>query len=119
MAAGKGRSEGTGAAAREVVQLVVDYAKQETLGPLKGLGRFVALGTVGSVALAVGLVLLLLGLLRALQDETGSTFGGHLSWLPYLLTGVAAVVVLGLAAWRIVQGPARRTTSEAKGGSGR
>ncbi len=95
-----GRS-GTTAAGREFVDLVVAYAKQETLGPLRGLGRFVAFGVSGSVALSIGVPLLLLALLRALQTETGSTFGGNLSWLPYLITAGAALGVLGLAAWRI------------------
>jgi len=99
---------GVTAAGGDFVQLVVDYAKQETLGPLKGLGRFLAFGVAGSIALAVGLVLLLLAALRALQTETGSTFGGHLSWLPYLITAALAVAVLGLAAWRITKGPASR-----------
>ena len=93
----------------EFVQLVRDYAQQETLEPLQGLGRFVAFGVTGSVLLAVGVGLLLLGLLRVLQTETGSTFTGNLSWLPYLITAVVALIVLGLAAWRISAGPARRS----------
>jgi len=102
---GKGKDgggrRGTTAAGREFVDLVVAYAKQETLGPLRGVGRFVAFGVSGSIALSIGVPLLLLALLRALQTETGSTFGGNLSWLPYLITSGAALGVLGLAAWRI------------------
>jgi predicted cobalt transporter CbtA len=92
----------------EFVQLVREYAQQETLDPLRGLGRFVTFGVIGSVVLTVGLALLLLGLLRVLQTETGSTFTGHLTWVPYLITAVVALGVLGLAAWRISAGPARR-----------
>jgi hypothetical protein len=97
---GGGRS-GPTAAGREFVDLVIAYAKQETLGPLRGLARFLVAGAVGSIALSLGLPLLLLALLRALQTETGSTFGGHLSWLPYLITSGAALLFAGLAAWRI------------------
>ncbi|HEY5252945.1 MAG TPA: phage holin family protein [Acidimicrobiales bacterium] len=93
----------TTAEGRQFVDLVVAYAKQETLGPLRGLGRFLGFGVGGSVLLAVGLPLLLLALLRALQTETGSTFGGNLSWLPYLITAVAALAVAGLAVWRITK----------------
>ena len=100
-----GRIPGAGG---EVAQLVVDYAKQETLGPLKGLGRFLAFGVVGSIFLAIGLGVLLLAGLRALQTETGSTFSGNRTWLPYLATAAAAVSVAGLAGWRIARGPARR-----------
>lgn len=92
----------------DLAQLVVDYAKQETLGPLKGVGRFLAFGVVGSVFLAVGLAVLLLAGLRALQTETGTTFSGNRTWLPYMATAGAAVVVAGLAGWRIARGPARR-----------
>ncbi len=38
-------------------------------------------------------MLLFLGGLRLLQDETGSTFTGNLSWLPYLLTLLACGLV--------------------------
>ena len=112
---GSGRGGGLTSAGNEFVQLVVDYAKQETLGPLKGLGRFVAFGVVGSLALAVGSVLLLLAVLRALQTETGSTFTGKLSWLPYVITGALATAVLGLAALRITKGPAATTAGRDRG----
>ena len=92
----------------DFVQLVVDYAKQETLEPLKGLGRFLAFGVAGSVLLAAGGVLLLLAALRALQTETGSTFGGNLNWLPYVITAALALVVIAAAAWRITKGPAAK-----------
>ena len=115
--AGSGRSgrKGVTAGGREFADLVVAYAKQETLGPLRGLLRFVAFGAMGSIALSIGSLLLLLALLRALQTETGSTFGGNLSWLPYVITAGAALIVLGLSAWRITKTPAARTTGRADG----
>jgi hypothetical protein len=103
---------------REFAQLVVDYAKQETLGPLKGLGRYVALGAVGSVALSAGGILLVLAGLRALQTETGTTFEGNLSWLPYVITAAAAMGVIGLAVWRITKGPAARSAPNRARGRG-
>jgi hypothetical protein len=105
----------TGKPANDVVQLILDYAKQETLGPLKGVGRFVAFGLIGAIALSGGALLLLLALLRALQTETGGTFKGDLSWAPYLVTGGAATVLAGLAAWRISKGPAQRRKIQPKG----
>lgn len=99
---------GKGSPGGELVELVVDYAKQETLGPLRGLARFVAFGLAGSVFLAIGLSVMLLGGLRALQTETGTTFSGNLTWLPYLVTAAAAVLVAATAAWRVTRGPARR-----------
>ena len=97
------------------MDLVVAYTKQETLGPLRGLGRFVAFGVTGSIALAVGGFILLLALLRALQTETGSTFQGNLSWLPYLITATAALAVLGLSVWRITKTPPPRATARSAG----
>ena len=103
--------------ARDVVQLVVDYAKQETLEPLKGAGRFVAFGVIGAIALSAGTLLLLLGLLRLLQTETGTTFTGNWSWAPYLMTAVAATIVLLLSAWRIKKGPAAKRKVAQKEGA--
>jgi len=105
------RGQGLTAAGGDFAQLVVAYAKQETLDPLKDLGRFVAFGIAGSLALALGSVLLLLAVLRALQSETGSTFTGHLSWLPYVITAALATAILALSVWRITKGPARTSRS--------
>lgn len=116
--AGDNDDQGLVGAGSEFARMVVDYAKQETLGPIKALGRFVAWGVVGSVLLSVGLLLLVLALLRALQDET-ATFHGNLSWVPYLICLGAAAVVIGLSGWRIAQGPARRVGAGAERGKRR
>lgn len=90
----------------DAFRVAIDYVKQETLEPIKGLGRFLAFGVAGSVLLAVGLVLLLVALLRALQTETGTTLTGNLSWVPYGCVAVVALVVMGVLAWRVTRGPA-------------
>jgi hypothetical protein len=64
-------------------QLVVAYFKQETIEPIKGLGRFVGWGLAGSLAVGLGGVMIVLGLLRLLQ--TFDTFDGNLSFFPYLV----------------------------------
>ncbi|HTX62685.1 MAG TPA: hypothetical protein VMD28_03550, partial [Acidimicrobiales bacterium] len=92
----------------DALQLVIDYLKQETLTPLKGLGRYLLFGIIGSVLLCGGLVLLLVALLRVLQEETGNFFSGTMSWAPYVIVGGAAVILMGSTAWRIARGPARR-----------
>jgi formate-dependent nitrite reductase membrane component NrfD len=84
------------AQATEAWDLVRAYAKQETVEPIKGIGRYAGFGIAGSLLLAVGLVLLLLGGLRALQTETGTTFRGNWSWAPYLLAIAGAGIVIAL-----------------------
>ena len=48
-------------------------------------------------------MLLLLGVLRVLQTETGTVFEGSLSWLPYLITAVFGLVVLGSAGFLLLR----------------
>lgn len=81
----------------ELKDLVVTYAKQETLEPIKGLGRFIAFGVAGSVLVTLGLVLLVLAVIRALQEELPDTFDGNLSFLPYVVALVVCIVVSVLA----------------------
>jgi hypothetical protein len=77
--------------------LVRRYALEQTMDPVKGLGRWVAFGLAGSFALGVGLVLWAVAVLRVLQEETGGTFDDNWSWVPYLIVLVACVVVAVLA----------------------
>lgn len=87
----------------ELWDLVRAYAKQETIEPVKGLGRFLAFGVAGSVLLGIGAVFVLVGLLRALQTETGSVFDGNWSWVPYLITLVVSAAIVGLAASKMAK----------------
>ena len=80
----------------EVADLVKAYVRQELLGPLQGAGRWVSMGLAGSLALVVGVILLMLSLLRALQTETGTVFAGSLSWVPYLIVVAALGGVIAL-----------------------
>jgi len=91
----------------EIVQdlwaLLKAYAVQETLDPLKMLGRYLAWGVGGSALMALGLFFLGLSLLRVLQTETGTTFAGGWSWVPYLITAVVLSAVIAVAVRRIVR----------------
>jgi hypothetical protein len=86
---------------QDVWELLVAYAKQETVDPLRGLGRWIGFGAGGSVLLATGISLLLLAGLRALQTETGTTFTGSWSWAPYVIVLVGALLVGGLSYWAV------------------
>ena len=97
----------------ELWQLFVDYIKQETIVPVKDLGRFLAKGLAGSVLLSMGLVLLMLAGLRALQTETGSALDDDLSFVPYLIVLVVAAVIAGLAA-RAIGSHKRRAARRAR-----
>ena len=84
--------------ARELVDLVVGYAKQETLDPIKKLGKTIALGIVGAVAVGLGVVFLSLGALRAMQSET-ETFEDNLTFLPYVIAMGVLLIGAGVA-WK-------------------
>ena len=85
----------------EVIEFVKAYALQETVGPLKGAGRWLGYGVGGALTLGFGILLLLVGLLRLLQTEWDRSASGSLSWLPYLITLIVAVVLLALTILRI------------------
>jgi hypothetical protein len=80
----------------ELRDLVVRYFREQTLVPLQQLGRYVGFGVLGSLLLGFGVVFLGLAGLRALQDETGDTFTGDWSWVPYLIVFVALLFGAGL-----------------------
>jgi uncharacterized membrane protein len=85
----------------EVIEYLTAYAKQETLGPLKGAGNWLGYGFAAALTLGLGLVLMLVGLLRLLQTEWERSASGNLSWLAYLIVLVVACVLLALTLMRI------------------
>ena len=91
---------GIGGHANDLISLIIAYAKQETLGPLKNIGRYIAFGLAGALLFAIGGVLLALAALRAIQAETGPHLTGNFSWVPYL----GAVLLCGAGiAWAVVR----------------
>ena len=86
---------------KDVLQMSVSYAKQETLEPLKSAGRYAAFGLAAAMFIGTGLVLVMLGALRGIQLVTGATddkrggLDGSWSWAPYLLTFVVCLLVIG------------------------
>jgi hypothetical protein len=91
----------------ELRDLVVTYVRQQTLIPLKQLGRYVAFGVGGSLLLGFGVVFLAMSGLRALQTETSGTFDGDWSWVPYVIM-VFLLAVGGALVWVL------RTASKAQ-----
>lgn len=85
----------------DVIDYVKEYAKQETLGPLRGAGSWLGFGFAASASLGLGLVLILVGLLRLLQTEWTRSATGSLSWLSYLIVLIVAAIVLAITLMRI------------------
>lgn len=78
----------------ELKTMVVDYAKQETVGPLKNLGMWAGFGVAGAIFWALGLFLLGLGSLRLLQSMSWTS--GTWSFAPYLIIFAVLLVLIGL-----------------------
>ncbi|MBI4884202.1 MAG: hypothetical protein HY826_09130 [Actinobacteria bacterium] len=96
----------------QTVQLLKDYARQETLGPLKGAGRWIALGIAGALLIGVATAFLALGALRMIQTEWPSTFRGRwMSLVPYASSFVFCLIVAGLAMMRINKQPLNKEKS--------
>jgi hypothetical protein len=97
----------------ELRAIGIRYLKEETIKPIKDLGRFIVWGTLGSVFVGFGSVLLLFASLRYLQWQF-PVLDGSLSWLPYLIVAALALLIIGLTAWRIVSGTAKRRLKASK-----
>ena len=73
---------------------VKQYARQETLEPIKGAVRWVAVGTLAALCLGLALVFTALGILRLSQDLGGTTLDGSWSFLHYFITlSIVAILV--------------------------
>ena len=94
----------------ELKDLVVGYARQETIDPLKTLGRYLGAGIGGAVLIGIGSGFLLLALLRGLQSLDALDGTGALSLVPYAATIVAAALIIGLAAVRMTKPDTKEPT---------
>lgn len=90
---------------KALTTLLQDYAKQETLGPLKGAGRYIGFGVGGAIMVATGCLLLVMAGLRALQTQTGTALTGNWSWVPYFIMVFGAGLIIGLAVRAIINDP--------------
>jgi hypothetical protein len=81
----------------ELKDLIVAYAKQETIDPLKGLGKYLGFGVGGAVLLGFGVFFLAMATLRALQTETGDAFDDWMSLFPYLIVVALLLICAGIA----------------------
>ena len=76
----------------DLVDLLKNYATQETVDPIKSLGRFIGFGTAASLCWGIAGTLFTVGVLRLVQVETRDFLDGNWSWVPY----IAALVTSGL-----------------------
>ena len=101
---GRKDDQGLGGQLNELVSLVLAYAKQETLDPLKSLVRYIGWGVAGAVFLASGGALLTLTAVRVVQSETGDHLHGNWTFVPYFGGVLVAGLGVAWAALRIIRG---------------
>ncbi|MDH4075225.1 MAG: hypothetical protein OEY41_06120 [Acidimicrobiia bacterium] len=99
--------------AQDIKDLIVSYAKQETIVPLRSLQRYLAYGLAGSLFVFLGAFFLGLGVLRLMQSIEFFAGGSWASTLPYVIALGVLVLLLGL-----VYNALRRST-KALAGRGR
>ena len=87
----------------DIVDTVKAYARQETIEPLRGAARWVAVGTLASLSLGLGMILLAMAILRLSQDLGGTTLDGSWSFVHYLITCLIMAVLAAVAIQRISQ----------------
>lgn len=92
---------------QELWEMLQAYAKQETVDPLKNLGRYLGFGVGGSLLLGFGVVLVGIGMLRGFQTQT-DVFHGAWSWVPYLLVLALLTAVVAFSALQIKKASDRK-----------
>jgi cytochrome b subunit of formate dehydrogenase len=95
---------------RELREMIVAYAKQETVEPIQGLGRYTAWGLLGAFLMGMGVLFAEVGFLRALQYFTYPHWTGNWSWLPYFVVVIVSVLVAA-AVWAARRKPKKDTIS--------
>ena len=81
----------------DVLDLVVSYAKQETIEPLRGAMRWILWGLASMAFICTGLVFLVLGVVCLSQDVLGESFQHSWSFVSYFVGVLACGVVVAFA----------------------
>jgi len=81
----------------DVLDLVVAYAKQETIEPLRGALRWILWGLASMAFICTGLVFIVLGVVRASQDVLGESFQQSWSFVSYFAGVLACGIVVAFA----------------------
>ncbi len=92
----------------ELWELLLSYGRQETVDPLKGLGRYIGFGIAAVVMGTAGILLLTLAVMRVLETHTGEHLRGHWNWMPYAAGLAVLGILIALAITRIA--PSREKT---------
>lgn len=87
----------------DIVGSVKAYARQETIEPLKGAARWVAVGSFAATCLGLSMVFLALAVLRLSQDLGGTTLDASWSFVHYFVTLVVVGTLVALSISRISQ----------------
>lgn len=99
--AGQSSSKSTGEMLTDLWELIRDYAKQETIDPLRSIGRFLMWGLPGAILLTLGLLFGSLAILRGLQTETGAHLTGSWDYVPHIGALLFAALGAGLSTMAI------------------
>ena len=84
---------------QEIRELVVGYARQETVEPVKQLGSYLGWGLAGALCLSIGTMFASLGTLRLGQSLDVFSGTSWASLVPYLMAlGVLVLVAVVLLA---------------------
>lgn len=87
----------------DIVDSVKLYARQETLEPMKGAARWVAVGSIAALSLGISIVFLTMAVLRLSQDLGGNVLDGSWSFVHYFITLAVVAVLVALSFSRISQ----------------
>jgi predicted cation transporter len=99
----------------DVWRLIVGYAKQETVTPLRGIARFAQYGFAGMVCFAIGSGFASLAIIRALQTETNGRLNGNFSFVPYLASIFGLAIVAFVAFRSVRRTPWKASSANSKG----
>ena len=90
----------SGSSVTELIELVRAYAKQETIGELRGTGRWLAWGAIGGLSILLGLLFVLIGVLILLHS---TLFNGSsaMSWAPYFIVLACSIALVVFSKSRI------------------